>query len=77
MIYSGTITGLVNSLMDSGCPKCQQKDSFKSFLKNQITNPYYLNETLVKINREGDWHFECSNPNCRYIITKFEEIFRD
>lgn len=77
MIYTGTITDLLNSLMVSGCPECQQKDSFRSFVQNQLTNPYYLNGTLVKINGEGNWHFECANPNCHYKITKFEEIFRD
>jgi hypothetical protein len=77
MNFNGTITYLLNCLKDSGCPKCQQKDSFKSFIKNQITNPYFLNQNLAKVTEEGDWHFECANPNCLYKITKFDEIFRD
>ena len=76
MNYSGTITDLLNTLMDSGCPECQQKDSFRSFVQNQRTKPYRLNETLVKIVSEGNWYFECGNPDCHYKITKFEEIFR-
>lgn len=68
MIYNDTITGLLNSLRDSRCSKCGHKDRFKPFVQNQNTNPYYLNETLVKINGEGNRHLEYGNPNCLYKI---------
>ena len=74
MTFNGKIGDLVTHVMVVGCPKCGQKENFRSTVANRIVDQSTPIETIEELGL-GNWSITC--VKCGYKISKLEEIFHD